>query len=532
MCVQLPSFRGAIAQRSLTLFSRLTARTPMAKLIPDALLTRLRSFLETLRHFDWSSLKQINRDDIRNALKNPRWHKPVAIIFALLVAAHVIKNDVVLPYLKAHFALGVDTIEVQPLTVPLESQLVGQTRSPQSVAIYTRVSGFLDKQVYQEGAWVKAGDILFEMDKRPFIVQLDAAKAALEAQEASLRTATLTLNRIKPLAAAKALSQQDLDTATGNFLRAQAGVDQARANLATAQLNLEYCTIRSPIDGLASVRKVALGTYLQVGSPNSELTVVNQMNPMWVYFSVAEDQMLNVNRLLEQKQLTATTLADLDVTITMSDGTLYPYTGKIGFADVLYNVETGTRLMRAVFPNPSNVLQQGQFVTATILGLVQQNVYLVPQAAVQQSSQGAYVWVVDAENRVHSRTIRPGFWNGPNWVINEGLNPGEQVVISNVLRMSPNQLVKPNRVKSPEAQPVHLPTPPETSQTLSPYGPGVQLSPGVNQAQDPQQQPMPVAPPTPERLQAPRERPLAPGVPMAPAPLPDSLKAPAPRAAQ
>ena len=148
------------------------------------------------------------------------------------------------------------------MTVPLESQLVGQTRSPQSVAIYTRVSGFLEKQVYTEGSWVKAGDILFEMDKRPFVAQLDAAKAALVAQEASLRTATLTLNRIKPLAAAKALSQQDLDTATGNFLRAQAGVDQARANVETAQLNLEYCTIRSPINGLASVRKQALGCLL------------------------------------------------------------------------------------------------------------------------------------------------------------------------------------------------------------------------------------------------------------------------------
>ena len=500
----------------------------MAKLIPEALLTRIRSFLETLRHFDWSSLKQINQADILAALKNPRWHKPVAIIAGLLVAAHVIKTDIVLPYMKAHFALGVDAIQVQPLTVPLESQLVGQTRSPQSVAIYTRVSGFLDKQIYQEGSWVNAGDILFEMDKRPFIVQLDAAKAALVSQEASLRTATLTLNRIKPLAAAKALSQQDLDTATGNFLRAQAGVDQARANVESAQLNLEYCTIRSPIAGLASVRKVALGTYLQVGSPNSELTVVNQMDPMWVYFSVSEEQMLNVNRLLEQKQLNATSLADLDVTITMSDGTLYPYTGKIGFADVLYNVDTGTRLMRAVFPNPHNNLQQGQFVTASIIGLSQQNVYLVPQAAVQQSSQGAYVWVVDEENRVHSRTVNPGYWNGPNWVINEGLNPGERVVVSNVLRMSPNQLVKPSIVKSPEPQAIKLPTAPTEKPKPSPYGAGAKLQSEINQAQDPQQLPMPVAPPTAPNLLAPKEVPLAPGLPSAPAAVPDSLKAPAP----
>lgn len=511
----------------------------MAKFIPqrlqahyDALIGRLKTIVESARRFDWHSLQHLRREDVLRILKNPRWHKPAAIVLGLLIAVHVIKNDVIAPYMKAHFALGVDVIEVQPMAVPLESQLVGQTRSPQSVAIYTRVSGFLEKQVYQEGSWVNAGDILFEMDKRPFIAQLDAAKAALVSQEASLRTATLTLNRIKPLAAAKALSQQDLDTATGNFLRAQAGVDQARANVETAQLNLEYCTIRTPISGLASVRKQALGTYLQVGSPNSELTVVNQMDPMWVYFSVSEEQMLNVNRLLEQKQLNATSLADLDVTLTMSDGTLYPYTGKIGFADVLYNVDTGTRLMRAVFPNPSSALQQGQFVTATIIGLVQENVYLVPQAAVQQSSQGAYVWVADEDNRVHSRTVTPGYWNGPNWVINEGLKPGEHVVVSNVLRMSPNQLVKPNVVKAPEPAPVRLPTPPTGKQAPSPYGPGAQVSADVNQAQAPNQQPMPVAPPPARTLMPPKEVPVTPGVPVAPAAVPDSLKAPATRPVQ
>ena len=504
----------------------------MAKFIPhwlqaryDALIARLKTHLETLRHFDWQSLKNLRREDVVRALKNPRWHKPVAIVAGILIALHVIKNDIIVPYMKAHFALGVEVIDVQPMTVPLQSQLVGQTRSPQSVVIYTRVSGFLEKQVYQEGSWVNAGDILFEMDKRPFIAQLDSARAALAAQEAALRTATLTLNRIKPLAAAKALSQQDLDNATGNFLRAQAGVDQARANVETAQLNLEYCTIRSPISGLASVRKQALGTYLAVGSPDSELTVVNQMDPMWVYFSVSEDQVLNVSNLLAQKQLATPTLADLDVTLTLSDGSLYPYVGKIGFTDVLYNVNTGTRLMRAVFPNPVSALQQGQFMTASIIGLNQTHVYLVPQAAVQQSSQGAYVWVADPDNRVHPRTVVPGYWNGPNWVINSGLNPGERVVISNVLRMSPNQLVKPSEVKAPQPEPIRLPTPPAGEPKPSPFSPGVQALPGdVNQAQNPQQAPMPATPAVPAKLAPPKETPVSPGIPAAPAPVPKSLQ--------
>lgn len=435
----------------------------MPKFIPDglynrylSLIARLKQHFESLKNFDWRALR---REDVVAALKNPGWRKPVAITVGILIALFVLKNYVLSPLARSYHALAVDVIEAQPMVVPLESELVGEVRSPQSVVIYTRVSGFLEKQLYQEGSWVNEGDILFEMDKRPFIAQVDLAKAALAAQEAALQTATLTLNRVKPLSAAKALSQQDLDNAVGNFQRAKAGVDQAHAALETAQLNLDYCTIRSPISGLASVRKQALGSFLAAGSPNSELTVVNVMNPIWVYFSLSQAQIQSVNNLLEQKQLAATSLADVDVTLTLSDGSLYPQLGKIGFADVLYNVDTGTRLIRAVFPNPGYVLKPGQFVTASIIGLNLTNVYLVPQAAVQQSSQGAFVWVADEDNRVHTRTVVPGNWNGSNWVIQDGLNPGERVVISNVLRMSQNQLVKPNTVKAPQPEAVRLPTP-------------------------------------------------------------------------
>ena len=268
------------------------------------------------------------------------------------------------------------------------------------------------------------------------------------------------------------------------------------------------------------------------GSPNSELTVVNQMDPMWAYFSVSEDQVLTLNSLLDKKQLNNTSLAELDVTLTLSDGTLYPYLGKIGFAGIMYDVDTGTRLYRAVFPNPTNALQQGQFVTASVVGLTQPNVYLVPQSAVQQSSQGAYVWVADEDNRVHSRTVKPGFWSGPNWVINQGLNPGERVVVSNVLRMSSNQLVKPTLIKAPEPQPLRIPTPPTAEETNNAFRPGARTAPNVNQAQNPNQQPMPAPPAPAAQLIAPKEVPLAPGVPAAPAPVPNSLQAPAPRTAQ
>ncbi len=457
----------------------------MPKLIPDGLYNRylslterLKQRFESLKNFDWRSLRHLSKEDVVRKLKEKGWRKPAGITAGVLVALLLVKGYLIPSLMRTYHTLDVDVVTVQPMMVPLQSELVGEIRSPQSVVIYTRVSGFLEKQLYQEGSWVNEGDILFEMDKRPFIAQVDLAKAALAAQEAALQTATLTLNRVKPLSAAKALSQQDLDNAVGNFQRAKAGVDQARAALETAQLNLDYCTIRSPISGLASVRKQALGSFLAAGSPNSELTTITEMNPMWVYFSLSQAQIQSINNLLEQKQLAATSLADVDVTVSLTDGALYPHVGKIGFTDVLYNVETGTRLVRAVFPNPDYVLKQGQFVTASIIGLNLQDVYLVPQAAVQQNSQGAFVWVVDGDDRVHTRSVTPGNWNGPNWVISGGLNPGERVVISNILRMSQNQRVSPNEVKAPQPEPVRLPPPvPAGEQRPSLFTPERNVSP-------------------------------------------------------
>lgn len=372
--------------------------------------------------------------------------------------------------------LEANVIDVKGQDVPLGLELVGQTRSPQAVDILSRVNGFLDKQVYKEGTWVKEGDILFEIDKKPFIAQLEASQAELESAEASLKTAKLTLDRVKPLAKANALSQQALDDATGAYLRAKASVDRAVANVETAKLNLSYCTIRSPIDGLASVREVALGTYIQVGATNSKLTQINQMDPMWVYFSVSEDQMLRFNQMVAKEKIQNVDLSELEVEIETSDGVIYPYVGKIGFADVLYNVNTGTRLMRAVFPNPNTELQQGQFVTARIKGMIQPNAILVPQKAVQQSQKGSYVWVVDAENKVHNRGVEVGPWNGNNWVIESGLNDGDKVVVSNVLRMSEGQTIKPVKVDQPTAQSALKPLPKNVeSKEVNPLRPGNQI---------------------------------------------------------
>lgn len=484
---------------------------------------------EKAKTFDYSQLKNIKKEDVLAFCSKKRTKRIASAIVILVGGGLLIKNYVVIPYLKDHFALAVNVIEVNPQNVPFNTSLVGQTRSPQAVEIYTRVSGFLDKQVYREGSWVKAGDILFEIDKKPFIAQLEAAKAALVSNEAALRTATLTLDRIKPLAAAKALSQQNLDDATGEYLRAKAGVDQARANVETAQLNLDYCTIRSPIDGLASVREVALGTYIQPGSPNSRLTQVNQMDPMWVYFSVAEDEMLKLNQMVQEKRLAKTPLQDLDVELELTNGTMYPLTGKISFSDILYNVDTGTQLFRAVFDNPKHQLQQGQFVTVHIRGLTQPNAVLIPQTSVQQSSRGAYVWTVDKENHVQMRTVEPGPWSGNNWVIEKGLEKGDKVVVSNVLRMSDEQLVKPTVVPAPNVKAEEAKKPAPVMAEVSkndPYLPGTNIPEDKNmpQAETPKEQPMPTPPAPAEALIPKPEKPIKKGIPKKPAPVPATLE--------
>lgn len=486
---------------------------------------------QTLLNFDYSKIKNIKKEDIIRVCSYKKTKQIIVALLVLTTAGYVVKDYIIAPYLKDHFALPVNVIEVTSQNVPYNTSMVGQTRSPQAVEIYTRVSGFLDKQVYTEGSWVKAGDILFEIDKKPFIAQLEAAKAALVSQEAALRTATLTLDRIKPLAAAKALSQQNLDDATGEYLRAKAGVDQAKANVQTAQLNLDYCTIRSPIDGLASVREVALGTYIQPGSANSRLTQVNQMNPMWVYFSVAEDEMLKLNQMVQDNRLKKTPIQDLEIELELTNGTVYPYLGKISFSDILYNVDTGTQLFRAVFDNPKNQLQQGQFVTVHVKGLVQPDAILVPQASVQQSKRGSYVWVVDKENHVQMRTVETGPWSGPNWVIEKGLKTGDRVVVSNVLRMSDEQLVKPTTVPAPSVkkEEAKQPKPPVAEQpTNDPYAPGTPIPKEMNvpPAETPKEEPMPTPPaPTPELI-APIEKPIKKGVPKKATPIPKTLETP------
>ena len=336
--------------------------------------------------------------------------------------------------------VAVTVLTVEPEDVPVTTLFVAQTQSSQAVNIQARVSGFLEKRVYTEGARVKAGQVLFEMDKRPFQAQVDGAAAALQRNEAALEVARANLARTKPLVEQNALSQRDLDDARGQYEQSAAAVAQSKAQLDSAQLDLSYATITSPVDGVSSFSAVADGTYLD--AMNSQLTTVSVLSPMWINFSLSENDMERIRREEKAGRLKAPEGNRFTVEIELGDGVLFPQKGKINFADPSYNPETGTFLIRAVVDNPEGVLRPNQYVRTRLVGATRPNAVLVPQRAVQQSAKGHFVWVLSAAGKAEIRPVDVGDWHGDSWFIDEGLASGDRVVVDGALRLSSGAAVE------------------------------------------------------------------------------------------
>ena len=335
--------------------------------------------------------------------------------------------------------IDVTVLTVDRKDVPVTAIYVAQTQSVQAVNIQARVSGWLDKRVYQEGAVVKTGQVMFQMDQKPFQAQLDAAQATLERQKAALTVAKQNLDRTKPLTQQNALSQKDLDDATGQFEQAQAAVQGAQAQVETAKLNLSYCTIRAPVDGVSSYALVADGTYL---SPtNAQLTTVSVLTPMWINFSISENEMERIRNDVRSGQLKLPEGGKFIVEVEMVDGNLFPYTGQITFADPSYNPSTGTFLLRATVNNPAGALRANQYVRVRLKGAIRPNAIVIPQRAVQQSAKSHFVWVINKDNQAELRPVVVGDWRGDDWIITEGLADGDQVVVDGGIRLTPGAKV-------------------------------------------------------------------------------------------
>jgi membrane fusion protein (multidrug efflux system) len=316
------------------------------------------------------------------------------------------------------------------------------------VNIQARVNGFLDKRVYTEGAIVREGDTLFLMDQKPFKVQLDQAKAALAKQEAALEVARLNLARVKPLAAANALSQKDLDDATGQFQSAAAAVEQAKASVEDAKLNLSYTVITSPVTGITGSAQQADGTYLS--QSNSLLTTVSVISPAYVNFSLSENDRLWYRHQIAKGLLVEPGGKEYAADIILADGSVYPNTGKVTFADPSFNPQTGTFLVRVTVENSDGFLLPNQYVRIRLKGMTRPSAILVPQRAVQQGAKGHFVWVVNKEGKAEYRPVTVGDWYGKDWFVNEGLQGGDQVVVDGGLTLRPGAIlnIRPAEVKT------------------------------------------------------------------------------------
>ena len=343
----------------------------------------------------------------------------------------------------------VSVITVTPQSIPYIATFVAQTESSRQVDIVARVSGFLDRIAYAEGELVKEGQLLFQLDPKPFEAQLDAAKGEVLAQQARYTTATSNLNRIKPLAQQNAMSQADLDRAQGEFDSSRAAVFSAQAKLKQAELNLGYTTIRSPVTGFTGRAQQRQGAYINAGGDSAKLSYVAAVEPIWVNFSVSQNQIAKMRDLVQKGQLTMPQNKDYEVEIIMSDGKPYPYTGRINFADPTFSQETGSFQVRATIPNPKKELRPGMFVTANVKGGMRPNAIVVPQLAVQQGSNGHLVYVIKDDGVAELRPVVVGDYSDQkNILIAEGLRAGDRVVVDGVLKVVPGQ---PVRIGDPAA---------------------------------------------------------------------------------
>ncbi|WP_459213868.1 efflux RND transporter periplasmic adaptor subunit [Pseudomonas frederiksbergensis] len=345
------------------------------------------------------------------------------------------------PVSPARQAPNVTVMTVTARDTPVTLEFVAQTQSSREVEIRARVAGFLDRRLYTEGDVVKAGQILFQMDRKPFEAALASAQGQMAQQQARWEVAKATLARVRPLAAQNAVSKMDLDNAVGAERESKAAVLATEGLVRTAQLNLSYTTITSPLNGLSSDARKQEGSYVTPGE-SGLLTSVSQMDPMYVNFSLSENETLKYRNEIAAGRLIFPPRSDFIVEIVLADGTVVPERGKVSFLAPSYSQETGTFLVRAVLANPKGLLRPGQFVRALAKGATRPNAILVPQKAVLEGAKSHFVWVVNTENKPEQRVVEVGEWQGEDWIISKGLRAGERIVVDGALRVTSGGALK------------------------------------------------------------------------------------------
>jgi membrane fusion protein (multidrug efflux system) len=345
--------------------------------------------------------------------------------------------------------IEVTAVKVEPRDVPITFEWLAQTESSRQVEIRARVAGILEKRVYKEGAVIQEGQVMFEMERKPFETKLDAAKADLGVQEARVANARQNLERVQDLSKKNAVSRQALDEAINAERETAAAVLAVKAKVAEAELNLSYTTIRAPITGLSSFATKHDGSYIGQGE-NSMLTYVAAIDPIWVKFSASENHWLRLQEEVKAGRLVVPPDDAFDVEVVLADGRIHPQKGRLTFTDLAFSRDTGTYQVRAEVPNPQDDLSPGQFVHARLLGAVRPKAILLPKRAVLQGAKGSFVWVVGPQSKAEFRPIELGDWYGDEWFVNEGLHSGDTVVVDGGIKVQPGATLK---VVEPAVQP-------------------------------------------------------------------------------
>jgi len=367
----------------------------------------------------------------------------VPITAVAATAAVVLLNLVLVACNKSHAAapnIVTDVLVAQPAErdVPLHREWVATLDGYVNAEIRPQVSGYIIRQNYKEGSGVSKGQVLFEIDPRPFQAKVDSAKAELARAKAELGRTALDVERDTPLAAQKAIAQAQLDTEIQAKLAAQAAVEADEASLERAQLDLGWTKVTSLVDGVAGIAEVQMGNLV---GPNVRLTSVSQVDPIKVYFPVSEQEYLRAKHLGSSGQ--PMDLFDSSPELILSDGTVYPHNGKILLTDRQVDANTGTIRLVAAFPNPGNILRPGQYGRVRIETGTKKDALLVPQSAVKEIQGGYELALLGPDNKAIIRTVRAGEKVGTMWVIDEGLKPGEQVIVEGIGKVKDGTPVVP-----------------------------------------------------------------------------------------
>ena len=345
----------------------------------------------------------------------------------------------------------VGVVTVQPSAVPVVTELPGRTNAFLVAQVRARVDGIVQRREFTEGSEVKAGQRLYKIDPAPYQAALDSAKATLAKAQANLATTTAQANRYKVLVAANAVSKQDYDNAVAAQGQAAADVAAGKASVETAQINLGYTDVVAPISGRTGVSQVTPGAYVQA-SQATLMDTIQQLDPVYVDLTQSSLDGLKLRREVQEGRLKTNGPGAAKVTLILEDGRPYPIKGKLQFSDVTVDQSTGSVTIRAIFPNPNRVLLPGMFVRARIEEGVNEHAMLVPQIGVTHDQKGAAIaLVVGPDDKVVPHTLVTAGMQGPNWIVDGGLKPGDRVIVQGTEKVHPGMQVKAVPAQLPAA---------------------------------------------------------------------------------